>query len=132
MATGEGAGGGDAPRGYWLHAKSCKTNLVSSLTHNSNGLECIKTALEYKRWFRHNGPQMRYQEALPKVVGTNDVHTDKVMVPKRQVSQLVNEVRRRCLAQDLIHLHAREATALNTVCALTWGPGGLNGWIMTA
>lgn len=61
---------------------------------------------------------MRYQEALPKVVGTNDIHTDEVMVSQSQVSQLLNEVRRRCLAQDLIHLH-REATPLITVCALT-------------
>ena len=61
---------------------------------------------------------MCYQEALPKVVGTNDVHRDEVMMLQRQIPQLINEIWRCCLAQYLVHLRGNEATALDTMCTL--------------
>ena len=63
-----------------------------------------------------SGRQVCYQEALPKVIGTDNVNRNEVMMLECQISQLLNEVRRRCLAQDLVHLHGKEATAFQAVC----------------
>ena len=45
-----------------------------------------------------NGLQVCYQEALPKVVGTDNIHRDEIMMLECQISQLLNEVWRRGLA----------------------------------
>lgn len=46
----------------------------------------------------------QYQKSLAKVIGSNDVHRDEVMVLESQLSELIDEGWRCSLAQDLIHL----------------------------
>ena len=46
----------------------------------------------------------QYQESLAKVIGSNDVHRDEVMVLESQLSELIDESWRCSLAQDLVHL----------------------------
>lgn len=46
----------------------------------------------------------QYQESLAKVIGSNDVHRDEVMVLESQLSELTDEGWRCSLAQDLVHL----------------------------
>ncbi len=48
-----------------------------------------------------------YQVSLPKVIGTDDIHRDEIVVLQCQLSQLVDEARGCGLAQNLVHLLIR-------------------------
>jgi len=67
-----------------------------------------------------------YQVSLAKVIGTDDVHRDQVMMLESQLSELMDKCGWCCLAQDLIHLsmqsltHQRDKTT-HQVKPDTWG-----------
>lgn len=51
-----------------------------------------------------------YQVPLTKVIGTDDIHRDEIMMLEGQLSQLTNKRRWCCLAQNLIHLSMQSLT----------------------